>query len=330
VTARHPGRRLIFVGEAIVDLVMWVPALPPPGGDMLATSAETTIGGGYNVMVAAARQGLEVIYAGGHGTGPWGDLARSALAEAGIAASAPPRAGEDTGFDVVLVDGTGERTFVTRLGAESRMDAAHLATAPVRPGDTVYVSGYGLVVPGQGSVLATWLAALAETVTVVIDPGPLVGDIPDEVLGPVLARCDWWTCNLREAGILTGAAADDPAPDPLVAARTLAERTGRRGGVLVRSGPGGTALALDGQPALALPATSVAAVDSTGAGDAHTGVFMAALAAGFDPRAAVARANIAAAIAVTRLGPATAPTAAEIDDFASAHDLTEGHADLPG
>lgn len=30
-------RRLVFAGEAIVDVVLRVPALPPRGGDMLAT-----------------------------------------------------------------------------------------------------------------------------------------------------------------------------------------------------------------------------------------------------------------------------------------------------
>ena len=82
VSPGDPGRpavrRLVFAGEAIVDLVMRVPALPERGGDMLASSSATAVGGGFNIMAAAARQGLPVLYAGGHGTGPWGDLARAA------------------------------------------------------------------------------------------------------------------------------------------------------------------------------------------------------------------------------------------------------------
>ena len=55
---RPPGpQRLVFAGEAIVDVVMRVPALPRRGGDVLATSAEILAGGGFNVMAAAARQG---------------------------------------------------------------------------------------------------------------------------------------------------------------------------------------------------------------------------------------------------------------------------------
>jgi sugar/nucleoside kinase (ribokinase family) len=44
-------------------------------------------------------------------------------------------------------------------------------------------------------------------------------------------------------------------------------------------------------------------------------VFLAGLATGADARTAARRANAAAAIAVTRHGPATSPDAAEIDVF---------------
>src|SRR5579859_5038961 len=81
----QPVSRLVFAGEAIVDLLMWVPALPERGGDMLAGSSAVQVGGGFNIMAAAARQGLPVVYTGGHGTGPWGDKVRAALEAEGIA-----------------------------------------------------------------------------------------------------------------------------------------------------------------------------------------------------------------------------------------------------
>ena len=62
-----------------------------------------------------------------------------------------------------------------------------------------------------------------------------------------------------------------------------------------------------------IPAPTVRAVDTTGAGDAHAGVFLAALADGLSPADAARRANAAAALAVTRPGPATSPTRAELD-----------------
>jgi sugar/nucleoside kinase (ribokinase family) len=56
-------------------------------------------------------------------------------------------------------------------------------------------------------------------------------------------------------------------------------------------------------------------VDTNGAGDTHTGVLLAERAAGASWSHAAARANAAGAIKVTRRGPDTAPTRAEIDDF---------------
>ena len=120
----QPLVRLVFAGEAIVDLLMWVPALPERGGDMLAESSSVQVGGGFNIMAAAARQGLPVVYAGGHGTGPWGDKVRAALAAEDITVLRPPDPDADTGFDVALVEAGGERTFVTSLGAESLREPA--------------------------------------------------------------------------------------------------------------------------------------------------------------------------------------------------------------
>jgi sugar/nucleoside kinase (ribokinase family) len=325
-------KRLVFAGEALVDLLMWIPSLPERGGDMLAEFSSVQVGGGFNIMAAAARQGLPVVYAGGHGTGPWGDRVRAALAAEGITVLRPPDPDADTGFDVALVEAGGERTFVTSLGAETLRQPGGWDTVRVGVGDAVYVSGYGLVAAESGAILGAWAARLPAGVLLFVDPGPLVADIPAAVLGPVLSRCDWWSCNQREAGLLTGSA------DPAEAARRLAGRTGRVG-VIVRAGPSGCVLALraagpavpdPGVPALSLiPAPAVAAVDTTGAGDAHAGVFLAGLAAGLPAEGAARRANAAAALAVTRTGPAVSPSRAELDAFLAADGGDGGNGRFP-
>jgi len=314
--SQPPVNRLVFAGEAIVDLLMWVPALPERGGDMLAESAAVEVGGGFNIMAAAVRQGLRVVYAGGHGTGPWGERVRAALAAEGIGLLRTPDPGADTGFDVALVEAGGERTFVTTLGAESLREPGAWDLISTEPGDAVYVSGYGLVPPGSGQVLGAWAAALPPGVLLFVDPGPLVADIPAAVLEPVLARCDWWSCNQREAALLTGSS------DPAEAARRLVRRTGQAD-VIVRAGPDGCVIAMrvSGpglEPGLSLShvaAPAVTPVDTTGAGDAHSGVFLAGLAAGLTVAEAARRANAAAALTVTRAGAATSPTRAELDQF---------------
>ena len=317
---RRPAgpRRLVFAGEAIVDVVMRVPALPQRGGDALATSAEITAGGGFNVMAAAARQGLPVRYAGGHGTGQWGDVVRAALAAEGIGLLRPPDQERDTGFDVALVEPDAERTFVTHLGAETVRGPQAWDAVRTEPGDAVYVSGYGLVPPESGPALGDWAASLPSDVLLFLDPGPLVAQIPAAVLDSVLARCDWLSCNHREAVLLTntglsGTGSAEPAGDPARAARRLLAR-GAAANVLVRAGAAGCYVALlASSDAVHVRTPNVTAVDSTGAGDAHSGVFLAALADGLSSLGAAARANAAAAFAVTRHGPATSPTRAQLN-----------------
>jgi sugar/nucleoside kinase (ribokinase family) len=249
-------------------------------------------------MAAAARQGLPVLYAGGHGTGPWGDLVRSTLAAEGIEVLRPPDPDRDTGFDVALVEPDGERTFATHLGAETLESWPDI---PMTPGDMVYLSGYGL----------PRIPALPDATQVFMDPGPLVAQIPADLLDPVLARCDWLSCNQREAGLLTGNA------EPAEAARLLLDRTDHAS-VMVRTGASGCFLAVRGEAITQIPAPAVEVVDTTGAGDTHAGVFIAGLADGLSPARAAARANAAAALSVTRPGPATSPTRAALDAWLAA------------
>ena len=307
---RGPFDRLLHLGNVVVDVVLTVPALPERGGDVLADRSETSAGGGFNVMTAAARQGLPVTYAGAHGSGPFGDLARAALAAEGIEAVQPPKAGLDTGFVVSIADAAGERTFLTSRGAEARLTAEDLEPVRAGPRDAVYLSGYGLVHPSNRAALAGWLERLGEDHVVIFDPGPLVRSIPTGALDRVLDRAGWLTCNAREATMLTG------SPDPTAALALLTGRAGRAG-VLVRVGAEGCLLGRGASEPQLIAGFRVDVVDTNGAGDTHTGAFLAALAAGGAAAAAVRSANAAAALSVTKRGPATAPTRDELARFLS-------------
>ncbi len=203
-----------------MDVVLDVTALPDRGGDVLADRTETTPGGGFNVMAAAARQGLRVSYAGAHGSGPFGALARAGLADAGIEVLLPPKPGLDTGFVIAVVDAGGERTFLTSRGAEAALTIPDLAEVAAEPGDAVYLSGYGLVHPSNRAALLDWIGRLGDDTMMFFDPGPLARSVPADAAETVLARSDWVTTNARESALLTG------QPDPAGAADALARRAG--------------------------------------------------------------------------------------------------------
>ena len=316
----HPGEqrpRLIFTGNVIVDVVLAIDHVPEPGGETIATSSQLTAGGGYNVMVAARRDGLDVLFAGRYGTGPFGDIVQTALADGGFAVAHDRAPDADSGYCVVLVDDRAERTFVTTVGAEGALTGDDLDRVRSRVGDLVYISGYSLSRPVTAAGLTGWLAGLDPAVRVFTDPSPLIGELEPDVLAAVLARTDVLTLNAREAGIATG------RRHPAAAGGMLLERIRSDGLVVVRDGAAGCWLAGCSTPGqitgpVQIPGFAVDAVDTTGAGDAHAGVLAAGLARGDAPTSAARRANAAAALAVTRRGPATAPDADQIDSFLAA------------
>lgn len=302
--------KMLHTGQVIIDLVMAVDKLPPPGGDVLAQSAGFEAGGGFNVMAAAQRNGLPVVYLGRHGTGRFGDLAREAMQAEGIGLGIAQPAERDTGLCVAVTDASAERSFISYIGAEGEVSAQELASVVAEAGDYVYVSGYSLLQVGKAQALVDWVLGLPAAVKVVFDPGPLV-DSPDApLLRALLPRIDVWTSNSVEALKVTGAA------DMGVALERLAALLAPSVLLVVRDGPRGCWIEQRGERRH-VPGFAVEAVDSNGAGDAHAGVFVAGLAHGLPALEAARRANAAAALAVTRWGPATAPGVAEVDAFIS-------------
>ncbi|MFD1721097.1 PfkB family carbohydrate kinase [Amnibacterium endophyticum] len=288
------SRRVVTVGNAMVDVVARVPHLPDRGGDVLARGGGIEVGGGgFRAVVAAAVEGVPAVYAGRIGSGPFGALVRAALDAHGIEVPLPAVPGMDTGHVLTMVEPDGERTFATVPGAESAAPA--LEGLRWASGDHLHVHGYGLVAPGRAAAVVDAVVALPQDAVVLLDPGPFGADAPAEALARLLPRLDWWSGNEAEARAATGLG------QPADAARLLAG-TARRGAV-VRLGAAGCLLALRGAPVEHLPAPAVRAVDTNGAGDVHVGTFLARLALQDDARTAAIRANAAAAAHVARALP---------------------------
>lgn len=307
-TPRTP--RVIHTGQALVDVVVEIDALPERGGNSMAHSHHRYAAGAVNILVAAARTGVRAVHAGAVGTGPNGDFIRAALRAEGAGVSSPPVPDMDTGICIVAVEPSGERTFITTMDAERHITEASLATSSPAPGDLVCVTGYSLFAPTRDPLLA-WLESLPDEVVVVLDPGAAFASMPDDVRRRALAVTGVWTSNSPEAWDLTGVG------DVAEAAAAVAGFLPGGAVVVVRDGPGGCWVHHDGVTTH-VPGYPQVPVDTNGAGDAHTGVLVAERALGMDWLAAARRANAAGAIQVMRRGPADAPTRAEVDAFLAA------------
>jgi sugar/nucleoside kinase (ribokinase family) len=304
--------RLILVDSVVVDIVLNVDALPERGSDTLAEHSDSFAGGGFNVMAAASRLGLASVYGGVVGLGPFAAIAQEAMRQEDIVVATAPNDELDTGFVVALIEDGGERTFLSSVGAEATLSTAQLDELDVNENDYVYFSGYALLHESNSRALLRFLQRIPAATTFLFDPGPIVSDIAASFLDAVFERVDWFSCNEREARLMTKLA------DATAAVGTLRGRL-HRGGVIVRTGAEGCVVAESEGDAVAVPGFRVASIDTNGAGDCHVGAFAAGLARGQSPVESARWANAAAAWSVTKVGPATCPTIEELDEFLLSH-----------
>ena len=332
--------RVVHTGQVVIDLTLRIEALPEPGGDVFADEAGMGLGGGYNVLVAARRLGVETLFAGTLGRGPFSQAADAGLAAIG-AVHVGARVDGDLGYCVAMTDARAERTFVSAAGAETRDPLDAFDRLEVGAEDVVYVSGYSLAHAANTAALERLVRRLVGSAgrtgdgggnggrsgggvrggssggsaaggrpgAVLFDVSPMVGTASMESLEMVGALDPIWSLNEREAGILAARLGlDAPDGDRAATAEALARRLGP---VLVRAGASGSWFASD-DGLIRTPSVSVKPVDTNGAGDAHSGVLAAALARGVALPTALRWANVAGALSTTRRGPATCPTEKEI------------------
>ena len=303
--------RVIHTGQVVIDLTLRIEAIPEPGGDVFADESSMAVGGGFNVLAAARRMGVETLYAGPLGEGPFAEAARRALEEIGVDHVGPVAPG-DQGYCVAMTDARAERTFISTCGAETRGPADAFDHLEVSDDDIVYLSGYSLADDASRTALERLAGRLIEAragCTALFDVSPMVGSVPMSALERIGGLAPIWSLNEREAGLLAsrlGLRAE--IGDHGAVCETLASRLGI---VLVRAGAQGSWFS-DGGRARHTPSIPVTPVDTNGAGDAHSGVLTAALARGVDLTTALRWANVAGALTTTRFGPATCPSEAEI------------------
>ena len=172
-----PAGRVVLMGQILVDLAVRGEALPAPGGDVWASDEGMHVGGGFNALVAARRMGAQAVSLSPIGQGPYSLLIQQALQRAEITDAGPRIDGIDNGFCIAFTDQSGERTFISTRGAETRAPASAWAdfTATMRPGDVLYIDGYLMDHPANRQAAQAALEALPEGVQVILDVSPVIG-----------------------------------------------------------------------------------------------------------------------------------------------------------
>lgn len=276
------------VGSFMMDFVVRTERRPGPGETVIGLDFGIFPGGkGLNQAVTARRMGARVFMVGRVGQDSFGDTFLATLEAEGIATSHVIRdPGAGTGVAVPVVDGSGENAIVVIPRANMRVTPADVASA--RPA----LAAAAVVLLQNEIAYAANLAAarLARDLgkLIIYNPAPARGGVED-----LLALADVVTPNEVELQALTGIAEPGEASRALIKRGTAA--------VVATLGSAGCLVA-DANGHLPVPAFPVAAVDTTGAGNAFNGALAVALAEGLPLRVAAAVANAAGALAATRAG----------------------------
>jgi ribokinase len=295
---------LVVIGAINVDLVVSGAALPRPGETVTDGELSRHHGGkGGNQATAAARvlgEAGRVAMLGAVGDDDMGHAARTALEAEGIdVANVAVVAGSPTGVALIAVDQGGQNQISVAPGANRDLGDPSEALDGSRPA-LVLAS---CEIPFDAlSAAAAWCGT--NHVAFVLNPAPI-----HPMLRELLEHTAVVTPNHGEVTKLA-----PTSGDAVEAAHALRGRTPGLA-VLVTMGEAGAYL-LDDDGETGIPAPSVHAVDSTGAGDCLNGVLAAGLLEGRTIRDAAARAVAAATMSTAVAGAREGmPTRLELEEF---------------
>ena len=287
------GGRVVCVGHVMVDVIATLTTPLAPGSDAPAPIELRPGGSAANTAAWAARAGAVAVFVGRVGDDDFGRRAVATLEDAGVIAHVTTDPQRTTGLCLVIVGPDGERTMVPSTGANAYLAREDLPEAV--PGDLWHLSGYVLFEAGsRAAALAAVDRARDGGVRLSVDAAsaaPLAEYGGSRFLEAV-SGTDMLFANRDEAVVLTGGRDPEPAAEKLHESVPL---------VVVKDGSAGVVVAAGGT-VQRFAGMSVTARDSTGAGDAFAGTFLARVATGADLADAVGAAALAAAEAVRRVG----------------------------
>ena len=286
-------RKIVVIGSTNTDMVITGRRLPVPGETISDGHFMMNPGGkGANQAVAVARLSAKkgaCTFITKVGDDMFGHDTARRMRKDGIAARLVVDGKEPSGTALILVDAKGQNVISVALGANGTLSPKDVA--PFR--DEIESSACLLMQLETPLETVEWAAKVAHDagVMVILNPAP-ARKLPRS-LYPLV---DWITPNETEAEILTGVKVTDAAS---AAKATVALMKRGVGHVIITMGSKGVYC---GDCGRLFPSKKVKAVDCVAAGDTFNGAFAVALAEERPVADAIAFAQKAAAISVTRPG----------------------------
>jgi len=286
-------RKIAVIGSTNTDMVITGKRIPVPGETVSGGRFMMNPGGkGANQAVAVARLSAKkgaCIFIAKVGDDVFGRDTAARLKRDGIAARLIVDKKEPSGTALILVDAKGQNVISVALGANGT-----LSPKDVEPFRKDIECAAALVMQLETPIeTVEWAAKVAHDkgVTVILNPAP-ARKLPKS-LYPLV---DWITPNETETELMTGVKVVDAAS--AAEATAVFKKRGVKHVVITMGSKG----VYCGECGKIFPAKKVKAVDCVAAGDTFNGAFAVAIAEGKGCTDAIAFAQKAAAISVTRPG----------------------------
>lgn len=285
--------KILVIGSSNTDMVIKTTKMPAPGETILGGTFIMNPGGkGANQAVAATRLGGQVSFVMKRGNDLFGNQSVGLLMREGIDTEHIIKDMKlPSGVALITVDARGENSIVVAPGANGNLNPEDIP-----PG--LFDCGlYGILLLQLEIPLKTVEFSALEAskcgMKVILNPAPA------QSLSDALLKNVWLaTPNETEAEALTGVCIDDTLSAEKAADILLTKGVKN---VIITLGEEGAFVKSQVFTGM-IPGKRVEAIDTTAAGDVFNGALAVAIAEGKDIPEAVAFANRAAAISVTRLG----------------------------
>ncbi len=285
--------KILVIGSSNSDMVIQAAKLPAPGETVMGKKFFMNPGGkGANQAVAASRMGGPVAFISKIGNDIFGKQAVYAFKKEGIITEyVITDPSSPSGVALITVDDKGENSIVVAPGANSKLSKEDIeqAKAALEEAEIILMQ---LEVPMETVEYAAALAAILHK-KLILNPAPAQA-LSLELLKNVYIL----TPNETEASIISGIKVVDEPSAAMAAAKI--KQMGVKN-IIITLGAKGAYVLSDHFSGI-VPAEEVQAIDTTAAGDVFNGALTVGILEGLSIEEAVAFANSAATISVTRIG----------------------------
>lgn len=293
---------IIVMGDINVDVIFSVPAYPLPGNETIATSVQMHTGGSaVNTAIALAKMDMDVGFIGRVGPDPLAARVLKDLEESGVDCSQMQVDSKvNTGLIFIAVTEDGERTMFGARGANAFTQSRAIDPNYFANCRWIHLSSYSFLAHHQYETILTVLdlAKNSPYTRVSLD----IGTEPalrarSQIMG-VLPRLDVILPNETEITLLSGGRSIDDSLDYLLNGQGA-------NAIVTKQGSNGCLLAV-GKKRTHLPAFSIKAKDTTGAGDSFNAGLVLGRLVGLGWEASAALGNALGGLATTREGAGAA------------------------